>query len=194
MIPGLRLTAAAASRYKGSMKIGLRTAALIAAALTAAGCLRILPKDRPELPAAVLHRHVLCAAVEVRGDWAEPGKDASSFRVGTDPAVHSFLELRDLRGRHELHWKWYDPARALIRSSDPVAVGEEGKTFGRYIAWDRILLHRDREPGMWTVAVFVDDRLAASRTFEVRGAAPGLSPGPVGASAGPRRSRSPADR
>jgi hypothetical protein len=127
-----------------------------------------LPKDRAEPPAAAIYRHVLCAAVEVRGDWAEPGPDTPSFQIGRDAAAHSFLELRDLRGRHELQWKWYDPAGRLFRSSDPVAVGEEGRTFARYIAWDRLRLDSDREPGLWTVAVFTDGRLAGSRTFEVR--------------------------
>jgi hypothetical protein len=149
------------------MKPVLRMAAVAAAALAAAGCLRILPKDRAELPAAAIYRHILCAAVEIRGDWAEPGPDAPSFQIGRDTAVHSFLELRDLRGRHELQWKWYDPAGRLLRSSDPVAVGEEDRTFARYIAWDRLRLDSDREPGMWTVAVFTDDRLAGSRNFEV---------------------------
>ena len=150
------------------MKRILRTAVLTAAALAAAGCLRIMPKDRAEPPAAAIHRHVLCSAVEVRGDWAEPGPDAPSFQIGRDEAAHSFLELRELRGRHALQWKWYDPARRLDRSSDPVAVGAEGQTFARYIAWDRLRLDSDREPGLWTVAVFVDGRLAGSRTLEVR--------------------------
>jgi hypothetical protein len=159
------------------MKRVLRTAALAAAALAAAGCFRILPKDRAGLPAAAIYRHVLCATVEVRGDWAEPSPDVPSFQIGRHEAVHSFLELRDLRGRHEVQWKWYDPARRLFRSSEPVAVGQEGQTFARYIAWDRLRLDSDREPGMWTVAVFTDDRLAGSRTFEVRRAVnPGSAP------------------
>jgi hypothetical protein len=141
---------------------------LIIIAATATCSLRILPKDRLRPPAAAIDRHVLCAAVAVKDDWANPGPDAASFLKGRDAAVHSFLELRDLNGRHTVAWKWYDPARSLIRASDPVAVGEEGKTYARYIAWDRILLVADREAGRWTVAVFIDGELAASRAFEIR--------------------------
>jgi hypothetical protein len=154
--------------YKVAMKRVVRTAALTVAALTAAGCLRIMPRDRTEPPAAAIHRHVLCSAVEVRGDWAEPGLDTTSFQIGRDEAAHSFLELRELRGCHALQWKWYGPARRLYRSSDPVAVGAEGQTFARYIAWDRLRLDSDCERGLWTVAVFVDGRLAGSRSLEVR--------------------------
>jgi hypothetical protein len=144
------------------------TALIVVLAATAACSLRILPKDSPLPPAAAVDRHVLCAAVAVKDDWARPGPDGTSFVKGRDAAVHSFLELRDLRGRHAVAWKWYDPARSLVRASDPVAIGEEGKTYDRYIAWDRILLDADREAGRWTVAVFIDGALADSRVFEIR--------------------------
>ncbi|MDD8024925.1 MAG: hypothetical protein PHI34_00305 [Acidobacteriota bacterium] len=142
---------------------------IVAALLPAgAGCLRILPKDRPEPPAAAIEKHVLCAAVAARDGWAEPGPDVASFARGPQTAAHSFLELRRVRGRHTAAWKWYEPAGLLIRASEPIVIGEEGKTFDRYIAWDRILLNESRGPGNWTVAVFIDGMLAASRSFEVR--------------------------
>jgi hypothetical protein len=147
-----------------------RIGALLTAALLAAssGCVRILPKDRPEPPAAVVDSHILCAAVTPRGGWADPGPDASSFSRGAEAAVHSFLELRGVRGRHAAAWRWYGPSGLLVRASDPVDVGEEGRTYARYIAWDKMALHEGREPGAWTVAVLIDGRLAASRSFEVR--------------------------
>lgn len=138
------------------------------AILLAAGCVRFLPKDRPEPPAAAVDRHVLCASIKPAEGWADPGPDAAAFGRGPDAVVHSFLELRGVRGRHEAAWRWYGPSGLLLRASDPVEIGEDGRTYARYIAWDKLALHEAREPGFWTVAVLIDGRLASSRSFEVR--------------------------
>jgi len=143
-------------------------AAAAVLAWAAAACVRILPKDRPQPPAAAVDRHVLCASVAARDGWADPGPDASAFARGPEASVHSFLELRGVRGRHEAAWRWYGPSGLLVRASDPVSIGQEGRTFARYIAWDSLRLRESRDPGSWTVAVLLDGRLAASRSFEVR--------------------------
>lgn len=145
-----------------------RGAVLAIVLLATAACVRILPKERPEPPAAAIDRHVLCASVKTADGWADPGPDTAAFGRGPDAAVHSFLELRGVRGRHEAAWRWYGPSGLLIRASDPVAIGDDGRTYVRYIAWDKLALHKGRESGFWTVAVLIDGRLASSRSFEVR--------------------------
>jgi len=139
-----------------------------AAAILSASCVRLLPGPPPEDPAAVVERHILCAGVKETGEWAEPGEPKSAFKNGEDGAVVSFLQFRNLQGAHTLAWKWYDPARALIRSSEPVAIGLDGRQFERIVAWDRIVLHDARDPGFWTVVVLIDGRVANSRAFEIR--------------------------
>jgi len=47
-------------------------------------------------------------------------------------------------------------------------VGEEGKIFERYIAWDVIYISEDKEKGAWTVAVFMDDKVIAVKDFEIK--------------------------
>ncbi len=166
--PAPGLTREGGGRLIGAVR-RLAPAALAAVLLAASpDCVRILPKDRPEPPAAAIDRHVLCASVKTTEGWAEPGPDAAAFSRGPDAAVHSFLELRGVRGRHEAAWRWYGPSGLLIRASDPVGIGEDGRTYARYIAWDKLALHEGREPGFWTVAVLIDGRLASSRSFEIR--------------------------
>lgn len=132
------------------------------------GCIRLLPAPNVEEPSAALDRHILCSAVEVKSDGARPGPEQARFGKGRDEAVYSFLSFRYLRGLHAVSWKWYDPSRSLIRSTDPIPIGGEGMLFSSYIAWDRIPIHDEREAGIWTVAVYVDRILAESRTFEIR--------------------------
>jgi hypothetical protein len=69
---------------------------------------------------------------------------------------------------YSLFWKWYAPSRRLYRVTDKISVGEEGKIFERYIAWDVIYVSEDKESGVWTVAVFMDDKVIAVKDFEIK--------------------------
>lgn len=139
-----------------------------AAAVFLSSCVRLLPGPPPDDPAAVVERHTLCSEVKETGEWAEPGENRTLFKNGEDGAVFSFLQFRNLQGAHTLAWKWYDPARSLIRASEPVPIGLDGRQFERIVAWDKIVLHDNRDPGFWTVAVLIDGRVAHSRSFEIR--------------------------
>ncbi len=157
--------------YKKAMRVSCLSPALLPVIIFLLGsgaCIRLLPAPNVEEPSAAVDRHILCAAVEVKSDGARPGPEQSRFGKGRDEAVYSFLGFRYLRGIHAVSWKWYDPSRSLIRSTDPISIGGEGMLFDSYIAWDRIPVHDEREAGIWTVAVFVDNLLAGSRTFEIR--------------------------
>jgi hypothetical protein len=139
----------------------------IFAVILAAACVRFTPPVLDE-PFVVLERAVFCSSLDQKDNWAEPAGEKAIFKKGTDANVYSFLELRDLRGAHTLLWKWYDPSRRLYRETEGIAVGENGKIFDRYIAWDLINVTEGKENGVWTVAVFMDGRLFASKEFEIR--------------------------
>lgn len=143
-------------------------AALLLIALAAVpACVRFTP-PRLEEPPVVLERLLFCASVLPKDGWAEPVDEKTTFVKGTDPGVSAFLALRSLRGAHTLSWKWYGPSKILYRAADRISVGEEGKAFETYIAWDSILVDNDKETGTWTVAVFLDDRLLVSGRFEMK--------------------------
>jgi hypothetical protein len=137
------------------------------AALWAAACIRLVPPP-VERPPAVLERLILCATVTPRDGWAEPSTGKAVFRKGEDANVFSFLAFKDLVGEHALVWKWFGPAGALYRATDPIAVGAAGRAFDTYIAWDRIYVSDDKADGKWTAAVFLDGALLAVKTFEIK--------------------------
>jgi hypothetical protein len=56
-------------------------------------------------------------------------------------------------------------------------VGAADRVFDRYVAWDRKPLAEDNAAGLWTVVVFIDDRLAGTREFEVKGRSQGIMSG-----------------
>jgi len=137
------------------------------AVILAAACIRFTLPALDE-PSAVLERAVFCSSLDQKDDWAEPAGEKAIFKKGTDANVYSFLELRDLRGAHMLLWKWYDPSRRLYRETEGIAVGEGGKIFDRYIAWDLINVSEGKGNGVWTVAVFMDGTFFTSKEFEIK--------------------------
>jgi hypothetical protein len=130
-------------------------------------CVRFKPPALDE-PAVVLERFVFCASVVPKEAWAEPGPAQTSFRKGTDGQVCAFISFRDLRGPHTLGWRWYGPSGRIARSPEAIPVGEEGKSYASYIAWDAIALDADRESGVWTVAISLDGVFLTSGSFEIR--------------------------
>jgi hypothetical protein len=144
-----------------------RARLLIGGVLLASACLRFRPAAL-EPPSAFLERCVLCSRVEQGGGSAKPAAEQLLFKGGTPFSAFCFVELRDLRGRHRLQWKWYAPSGALMRRSEEIPVGETGQTFGRYLAWDELRLGPGSERGVWTSSVFLDADLLVTREFEVR--------------------------
>jgi hypothetical protein len=144
-----------------------RLAALAFLLAAAAACVKFTPPALEE-PAAVLERFLFCATVEQKEDWAEAGPARSAFAPAEDGQVYAFVEFRDLRGLHALAWKWYVPSGKLRRAPEAISIGEEGKSFASYIAWDAVSLDSEMERGTWTVALFLDGALLAEKRFEVR--------------------------
>jgi hypothetical protein len=130
-------------------------------------CVRFVPTALED-PPVMFNKIVFSAGLDQKSGWAEPVGVKTRFEKGTDPSVYSFLSFGELRGGHTLRWRWYDPGRKLFRLTDPIDIGEEGKVFERYIAWDVISLSADKSDGVWTIAVFLDDRLIASGEFEIK--------------------------
>ena len=133
----------------------------------AVSCVRFVPPALED-PAVVFDRIVFSSGLNQKADWAGPVGEKRRFEKGSDPNVYAFLSFGELRGAHTLSWKWYDPSRRLYRTTDPIDIGEAGKVFERYIAWDVIFVSDDKPNGLWTVAVFMDGRLIGSNDFEIK--------------------------
>jgi len=146
-----------------------RYAALLAIGIgLAAGCIRFTPASGLKPPPAILERMVLCASISQKDKWADPLGEKTVFKKGEDANAIAFLSFRDFHGGHTLVWKWYDPARRLYRASDGIAVGEDGKVYEKYIAWDMIYVSGEKADGIWNVAVFMDGILLVSKEFEIK--------------------------
>jgi len=139
----------------------------ILTAVLISGCIRFRASALVP-PTVVLERAVFCTALDQKNGWAEPIQEKTLFKKGEDSSVYSFLTLKDLQGAHTLFWKWYDSSRRLYRATDKIAIGEEGKVFERYIAWDMVYVSEDKKKGAWTVAIFLDDRLFSAKEFEIK--------------------------
>ncbi|MBN1940129.1 MAG: hypothetical protein JW843_11115 [Candidatus Aminicenantes bacterium] len=133
----------------------------------AVSCVRLAPKTDAIPPAAVPERFVLCARVTPTTDWADFSLVGETFVRERDRMVCAAVDFRALRGAHRLVWKWYDPAGKLARISDPVSAGEEGFEYDRFLAWDEFPVAGDTPLGRWTVALFVDERFAGAKEFEM---------------------------
>ncbi len=150
-----------------------RLAAVLVFLASSAACVRLAPNVDAFPPAAVPDRFILCAQVTRTADWADFSLVGESFVRERDAAVCAVIDFRALRGAHRLVWKWYDPAGRLARISDPVAVGEPEAEYDRFLAWDEFPVSADSPLGRWTVALFIDERFAGSKEFELRSAAGG---------------------
>jgi len=135
--------------------------------LLTSACIRFQPAAL-DPPAAFLERCILCPRVETRAGTAEPAGEKLLYQGGDSFSIFSFVELGDLRGGHLLQWKWYAPSGILMRRSDEIPVGEPGRTFARYLAWDELRLESGSERGAWTSSIFLDADLLATREFVVR--------------------------
>jgi hypothetical protein len=134
----------------------------------APACIRFTRAAALEQPAYVLETYLLSAEMKVQNDWAEPAEEKTAFKKGTDKNVFSFIRLKDMLGEHKILWKWYDPSGKLYRMTDAISIGKADQMFEKYIAWDQIYLFQEKDNGTWTVAVFLDDRLLASREFTIQ--------------------------
>ena len=152
---------------KASQAIRFSGILLVFIDILAVSCVRFAPAAL-EGPAVVFDRIVFSPGLVHKADWAEPVGEKTRFEKGADPNIYAFLNFGELRGAHTLLWKWYDPSRKLYRTTDPINIGEQGKVYDRYIAWDVIDFPDDKPTGLWTVAVFMDGYLIDSKDFEIR--------------------------
>jgi hypothetical protein len=147
-----------------------RLAAVLVFLVSSAACVRLAPNVDALPPAAVPDRFILCARVTRTADWADFSLVGETFVRDRDTSVCAVVDFRSLRGAHRLVWKWYGPAGRLVRISDPVTVGEAEAEYDRYLAWDEFPVSGETPLGRWEVALFIDERFARSKEFEMKAA------------------------
>ena len=97
-----------------------------------------------------------CRAKNREKNWAYPRDVKTVFVKGKDKRIYCFLTLKTIRSEHFLEWKWYDPDGKLYRSTKKIKIGEKNVIYEKFIAWDGIILFREKKNGKWKIAIFLD--------------------------------------
>ena len=87
---------------------------------------------------------------------------------GKDKRIYCFLTLKTIRSEHFLEWKWYDPDGKLYRSTKKIKIGEKNVIYEKFIAWDGIILFREKKNGKWKIAIFLDNKFLDMTEFEIK--------------------------
>lgn len=117
-------------------------------------------------------RAVMAKDVDVKreGKTSRPVDTTDTFTTEDATAV-MWVKLRDIEGPHTLRWEWYDPQGRLYYTTDDYRINRDGRLRRFHIAWHRIAIKGDKAetlPGIWTVKVFLDGKVVATRSFEIK--------------------------
>lgn len=82
--------------------------------------------------------------------------------------VVTVIRAKGIKKKLQLSWKWYDPEKNLVFSSDPVWVNKEEKYLEYFIAWNNLKNeHFLNKEGLWTVIILVNEKLMAKKEFKI---------------------------
>ena len=121
-------------------------------------------------PHAAFEDATLAKDITKMNSTADP-KDATDLFMSDDKQALLWVKLGDLAGEHLMRWEWYDPKGALYVSSGDYTVNKDGKQRPYSTAWHKIDIKDEKAstlPGKWLAKVYLDNKLEATRTFEIR--------------------------
>jgi hypothetical protein len=102
------------------------------------------------------------------------GKPVDRTQVYTIQDKHAvmWIKMKDLKKRHNLRWKWYDPEGSLYYDTGDFPVGSDGSQYGSAVTWHKIGLFGEKASdllGDWVVQVSMDDSPLVMKEFRVVG-------------------------
>lgn len=112
----------------------------------------------------------LAEGIDDKGTAGVPLNLTTTFST-LDSEIISHVELRNLSGKHNLRWEWYDSNGNLYYATEnyPIETSKE-KYVEQVTASHKISLKSERAqeyPGNWKVNIYLDDAVIASNAFEV---------------------------
>jgi len=131
-------------------------------------CIQFRPEKVPFVSLPLLEKIIVCEKIEKGKNWAYPKDIKNIFVKKKDKRIYCFLSLAKVNGEHFLEWRWYDPEGKLYRSTKKIKIGEKGINYEKFIAWDGIILFREKKNGKWKIAVFLDEKLFGTVEFEIK--------------------------
>jgi hypothetical protein len=113
---------------------------------------------------------ILSKEIEVEAFTAVPKNPTNVFSP-KDPEVVAFLKLENFWGVHTVRWEWFEPDGNLYYSTGdyPMKSGE-GKYLREISAWHKLSIRGEEAgnlPGDWTVKIFFDKEVLASKNFRI---------------------------
>jgi hypothetical protein len=114
----------------------------------------------------------------VQAQLAEPtvAPDAITERFTvTDAFVHAKVVVRNLSDAHTVRWRWLAPTGRVYVESPAYSFGQAGRSYAQASVWHKIRLAGEPAaelPGQWTVEMYLDDQLVATKPFEIQGHPP----------------------
>jgi hypothetical protein len=112
----------------------------------------------------------LSKEIEVETFNAIP-KDPTTIFSPKDREVVAFLKLENLWGVHTVRWDWFEPNGNLYYSTGDYPIkSAEGKYSKEVTTWHKLSIRGDEAEnlrGEWTVKVFFDKEVLASRNFKI---------------------------
>ena len=112
----------------------------------------------------------LSKEIEVETFNAIP-KNPTTFFSPKDREVVAFLKLENLWGVHTLRWDWLEPDGNLYYSTGDYPIrSAEGKYLREVAVWHKLSIRGEAAEnlmGDWTVKVFFDKEVLASKNFRI---------------------------
>jgi hypothetical protein len=112
----------------------------------------------------------LCKNIDMSSDLLKPLDSFSEFSL-EDKSVLCFIRLKKISSEIHIRWKWYSPENELVRDTEDVAVNSDDKYLEIVTAFDELELSSVSERdyvGTWIVVFFVDNKLKAKRSFQIK--------------------------
>lgn len=86
----------------------------------------------------------------------------------TDSRVYVVIKVLNVGKRTTIKWKWFNPEKELVKSSEPVAINEGDRYLEYFVAWDSLENEIFKgKKGKWTVVVTLDDSFLILKEFTV---------------------------
>jgi len=134
------------------------------------GCLSL--KIQPPMPEdSRFVKMTICSGIKNEKNQYIPTGITSEFSSKTERII-CLIQLNEVSKEIHVLWKWYNPDGLIIRDTaqSGMLVNYKAEFIPVQTLYDELnLLKMGREikPGQWTVAFFLNDRLAASQSFTI---------------------------
>ena len=124
--------------------------------------------DNPAPSENYLESVQLCKKIDESGELFKPLEIQSEFS-SKDELIICLVRLKRIETKILLRWKWYSPEKEMVRDTGDVVINPDQKNLEAVTAYDRLKLSPvDNVQGLWTVAVFMNNKFIEKKTFQVR--------------------------